>query len=93
MITSVVPPSRAASFIRCDGDYCPNGIKLHESYYTLIDITVEKYQFTVPVTWSTNSDDIEHSYTCRIRFGGINGGGAIIKDKTITKIIKGLLSQ
>ncbi len=92
MVTSVVPPSRAASFIRCDGD-CPNGLKLHESYYTLINTADESYQFTVPVTWSTDSNDIEHSYRCNIRFGGISKTGSILNDKTIIILIKGLFTQ
>ncbi len=92
MTTSVVPPSRAASFIRCDGD-CPNGLKLHKSYYTLNNIADESYRFTVPVTWSNDSNDIEHSYSCKIRFGGINENGAILNDKMIIILIKGLFTQ
>ncbi len=93
MATSVVPPSRAASFIRCVG-ICPKAsLQLHESYYTLINTANEKYQFTVPVTWSTDSNYIEHRYSCRIRFGGIDETGAILDDKTIQILIRGLLTQ
>ena len=92
MITSVVPPSRAASFIRCVGD-CPNGLKSHKSYYTLNNTADESYRFTLPVTWSTDSNDTEHIYNCRIRFGGISGSGKILDDKTVQIQIKGLLKQ
>ena len=88
MVTSVFPPSRLASFISCDGS-CGDGVTLGESYYTLIDLADERYQFTVPVTWSANStSNTVHDYRCRVRFGGAadDGVGDTIesKDQLIT---------
>ena len=61
MNTSVIPFSRISSLINCsDGD----GITCGQSYYTLIDLDEERYQMTVPVTWSTVSTNIEHLYSC-----------------------------
>ena len=78
MTTSVIPPSRLASFIACPN--CDDSsVTLGESYYTLIDLTNERYQFTVPVNWSVDSNTVQQ-YSCMIRHGGIseNGGGALI---------------
>ena len=77
MTTSVFPPSRLASFIDCPN--CNNSVTLEESYYTLIDLTNERYQFTVPVNWSVDSNTVQH-YRCRIRHGGLkeSGGGYFI---------------
>ena len=93
MVTSGVPPSRLASFIRCVGE-CPNGITLEKSYYTFINQTTESYQFTLPVTWSTDSNDIEHKYTCKIRIGGVaeDGEGNFIEDKTKSTAFNGLFT-
>ena len=68
MITSGVPPGRLSSFINCtDGD----GITCGKSYYTLINLDEERFQLTVPVTWSANSvSNIEHVYSCTAIFGG-----------------------
>ena len=68
MITSGVPPSRLSSFINYTND---NGITCRQSYYTLIDSNEERYQFSIPVTWSTNSVSIEHYYNCRVKLGGL----------------------
>ena len=91
MTTSVFPPSRLTSFITCVGG-CGDGIILGESYYTLIDLADERYQFTVPVTWSADStDNTVHDYRCMMKFGGIvdDGDGDIVKhkDKTVTGIL------
>ncbi len=88
MNTSEVPPSRLTSFIPCtDGD----GITCEQSYYTLIDLNEERYQFSLPITWSTNDvNNIEHNYTCRVKFGGSSiGAGSFntIQDTSIS--IKG----
>ena len=83
MVTSVYPPSRLASFIVCDGG-CGDGVTLGESYYTLIDLADERYQFTVPVTWSADStSNTVHDYRCRVRFAGImdDGDGDTIESK------------
>ena len=73
MTTSVFPPSRLASFIDCTN--CDSSVTLGESYYTLIDLTNERYQFTVPVNWSVDSNNTVQQYRCRIHFGGINDAG------------------
>ena len=73
MTTSVIPPSRLASFIKCTN--CDSSVTLGESYYTLIDITNERYQFTVPVSWSVDSNTVQQ-YSCRIRLGGLSETGA-----------------
>ena len=78
MTTSVFPPSRLASFIGCPY-YCDSSVKLGESYYTLIDLANERYQFTVPVSWSADSNTVQQ-YMCWIRHGGISeiGSGLLI---------------
>ena len=63
MTTSVFPPSRITSFIDCTN--CDSNVALGESYYTLIDLTNERYQFTVPVSWSVDSNTVQQ-YRCRI---------------------------
>ena len=74
MTTSVFPPSRLASFIDCPN--CDSSsVTLGESYYTLIDLTNERYQFTVPVNWSVDSNTVQQ-YTCRIRYGGLSDSGS-----------------
>ena len=86
MVTSAVPPSRLASFIECDGS-CGDGVTLGESYYTLVNLDDERYQFTIPVTWTANSTSLtEHDYRCKIRVGGLsdNGNGMFINDKERT---------
>ena len=72
MTTSVIPPSRLASFIDCTN--CDSNVTLGESYYTLIDLTNERYQFTVPVSWSVDSNTVQE-YRCRMRFGGLSETG------------------
>ena len=72
MTTSVVPPSRATSFIDCTN--CDSSVTLGESYYTLIDLTNARYQFTVPVSWSVDSNTVQQ-YRCRIRVGGVVDSG------------------
>ena len=74
MTTSVFPPSRLASFIKCTN--CDSSVTLGESYYTLIDLTNEKYQFTAPVNWSVDSNTVQQQYRCRIRFGGLSDSGS-----------------
>ena len=78
MTTSVFPPSRLASFIDCTN--CNSSVTLGESYYTLIDLTNERYQFTVPVSWSIADSNIVQQYMCRIQYEGITetGGNVFI---------------
>ena len=88
MTTSVFPPSRLASFIHCTN--CDSSVTLGESYYTLIDLTNEKYQFTVPVSWSVDSNTVQQ-YRCRIRHGGLSetGFGKFIKGRNT--LVKGII--
>ena len=72
MNTSVIPPSRLASFIDCPN--CDSSVTLGESYYTLVDLINERYQFTVPVSWSVDSNTVQQ-YRCRIRHGGLHEAG------------------
>ena len=83
------PPSRLASFIDCPN--CDSSVTLGESYYTLIDLTNERYQFTVPVSWSVDSNTVQQ-YRCRIRFGGVSesGNGAFIIDQQKSVSITGI---
>ena len=48
MVTSGVPPIRLLSNIHCTNN-C-DGTTFGESYYTLIDLTEERYQYSRPVT-------------------------------------------
>ncbi len=89
MTTSVFPPSRLASFIDCPK--C-DSVTLGESYYTLIDLTNERYQFTVPVSWSVDSNIVQQ-YRCRIRHGGISesGLGSFITAQQRSVTVAGIL--
>ena len=90
MTTSVFPPSRLASFIDCIN--CDSSVTLGESYYTYIDLTNERYQFTVPVNWSVDSNT-EQQYRCRIRHGGLtdSGSGTIITSQNILLTVQGII--
>ena len=96
MVTSGVPPSRLASFIDCPN--CDSSVILGGSYYTLDDLSNERYQFTVPVSWSVDSNTVQQ-YRCRIRFGGLSdsGTGNFIdlqqKSVSVTGILYTLLIQ
>ncbi len=72
MTTSVFPPTRSASFIDCPN--CDSNVTLGESYYTLIDLTNERYQFTVPISWSVDNNTVQQ-YRCTIRQGGLSETG------------------
>ena len=89
MTTSVFPPSRLASFIDCTN--CDSSVTLGESYYTLIDLNNERYQFTVPVSWSVDSNTVQQ-YRCRIRHGGISetGGGSFILGEQKSVLVTGM---
>ena len=92
MNTSVFPPSRLASFIDCPN--CTSSVTLGESYYTLIDTTNERYQFTVPVNWSVDGNTTVQQYRCRIRHGGISevGSGYFIEDQQGSVSVTGIYS-
>ena len=89
MTTSVFPPSRLASFIECTN--CDSNVTLGESYYTLIDLTDERYQFTVPVNWSADSNTVQQ-YRCRIRHGGLreDGSGTSVNAQQRTVSVTGI---
>ena len=91
IVTSVFPPSRLTSFIDCTN--CDSSVTLEESYYTLIDLANETYQFTVPVSWSTNSNSVQE-YRCRVSIGGVAdiGGGNVISSKDRSVSAAGMLS-
>ena len=92
MNTSVFPLSRLASFIDCTN--CDSSVILGESYYTLIDLTNERYQFTVPVNWSVDSNTVQQ-YRCRIRHGGIreDGGGTFIPAQQRSVSVTGMYTN
>ena len=93
MTTSVFPPSRLASFIDCTN--CDSSVTLEESYYTLIDLTNERYQFTVPVSWSVDSNTVSvQQFKCSIRHGGLreDGGTYFINSQEGSVLITGIYS-
>ncbi len=92
MTTSVFPPSRLASFIDCTN--CDSSVTLGESYYTLIDRDNERYQFTVPVSWSVDSNTVQQ-YMCRVRHGGIGeiGEGDFIEYQQRSVSVTGMYTN
>ena len=92
MNTSVFPPSRLASFIDCTSG-CDSSVTLGESYYTLISLANEQYQFTVPVNWSDVNTVLQQQFRCRVRHGGISdfGGGVIIDEQDRTVNVTGII--
>ena len=92
MTTSVFPPSRLASFIDCIN--CDSNVTLGGSYYTLINLTNERYQFTVPVSWSVDSNTVQQ-YRCRIRHGGLSeyGSGEFFDNQQISVLVSGMYSN
>ena len=92
MTTSVFPPSRLASFIDCTSG-CDSSVTLGESYYTLISLTNEQYQFTVPVNWSDVNTVLQQQFRCRVRHGGIGetGDGQIIDQQDTTVTVTGIV--
>ena len=88
MVTSRVPPIRLLSNIDCTSN-C-NGTTFGESYYTLIDLTEERYQYSRPVTWSPDdTSNTNLQYKCSAIFGiGYDG---ILLDTTLNTSITGLI--
>ena len=72
MNTSKVPPIRITSNIECTNN-C-NGTTAGESYYKLTDLTDERYEYSVPVTWSANENTTNLQYKCRVIFSTGTGG-------------------
>ena len=90
MVTSGVPPIRLLSNIDCTSN-C-DGLTFGESYYTLIDLTEERYQYSRPVTWSPDTSDPNPQYNCRAVFSTgtfSDGGGSTFLNTTLTTSIKG----
>ena len=92
MTTSIFPPSRLASFIDCTN--CDSSVTLGESYYTLIDLANERYQFTVPVSWSVDSNTVQQ-YRCKIRHGGLDeiGIGVFITSQQRSTSVTGMYTN
>ena len=86
MITSGVPPIRLLSNIDCTSN-C-DGTTFGESYYTLTDLTEERYQYSRPVTWSQDAaSNTNLQYKCSAIFG--DGRGGTLLDTTSNTSIKG----
>ena len=85
MVTSGVPPIRLTSYIDCTSN-C-NGTTFGESYYKLIDLTEERYQYSRPVTWSPDTSNTNPQYKCSAIFG--YGYGGTFLDTTLNTSITG----
>ena len=86
MNTSGVPPIRLLSNIDCTSN-C-SGTTFGESYYTLIDLTEERYQYSRPVTWSPyNISNTNPQYRCSAIFS--LGSGGTLLDTTLNTSITG----
>ena len=83
MVTSEVPPNRLISNIDCTSN-C-DGTTFGESYYELIDLTEERYQYSRPVTWSPDTSDTNPQYRCSAEFGE-SAGGDLLSNKPTTSI-------
>ena len=90
MITLGVPPIRLLSNIDCTSN-C-SGTTFEESYYTLIDLTEERYQYSRPVTWNPDISDPKPQYNCSAVFstGGFsNSDGGTFLGTTLNTSITG----
>ena len=85
MVTSGVPPIRLTSVIDCTNN-C-DGATFGESYYTLVDLTEERYQYSRPVTWSPDTSETNPQYSCSAKFG--RGNTAIDFGTTLVTSIAG----
>ena len=86
MVTSGVPPIRLLSNIDCTSN-C-NSTDFGKSYYTLIDLNEERYQYSRPVTWSPDAaSNTNPQYKCSAIFG--TGSGGILLDTKLNASIKG----
>ena len=63
MVTSRVPPQKLTSNIECTSN-CDG--TTDESYYTLIDLAEERYQYSRPVTWSPDTNSDNPQYSCKV---------------------------
>ena len=92
MNTSGVPPIRLTSYIDCTSN-C-DSTTFGESYYTLIDLTEERYQYSRPVTWSPDActSDPNPQYNCSAIFSTgkfVGGGGGTSLNTTLNTSITG----
>ena len=91
MNTSGVPPIRLTSYIDCTSN-C-DSTTFGESYYTLIDLTEERYQYSRPVTWSPDActSDPNPQYSCRAIFstGRFSDGVCLFLNTTLNTSITG----
>ena len=87
MNTSGVPPIRLLSNIDCTSN-C-NGTTFGESYYTLIDLIEERYQYSRPVTWNPDTNNTNPQYKCSAIFG--DGYDELLLDTTLNTSITGLI--
>ena len=70
MVTSGVPPLKLFSAINCTSG---NGIVCKNSYYELVNLTTETYQYSIPVEWSTDTNYTNHTYSCTAILIGPDG--------------------
>ena len=75
MVTSEVPPNRLISKIDCTSNCA--GATFGESYYELIDLTEERYQYSRPVTWNPDTSNTNPQYRCSAVFGESAGGNTL----------------
>ena len=89
MITSGVPPIRITSNIECTSN-C-TGTTFGDSYYTLIDLTEERYQYSRPVTWSPDTSNTNPQFSCRAVFstGRLDGGDGTFLSTVLNTFITG----
>ena len=66
MVTSGVPPLRLRSIITCTNSNCDDYTTPDKSYYTLIDLAEERYQYSTPVTWSPDTNSDNPQYSCKV---------------------------
>ena len=85
MNTSGAPPIRLLSNIDCISN-C-DGTTFGESYYTLIDLAEERYQYSRPVSWSPDTSDANPQYKCSAIFG--DGRDGTLLDATLNTSITG----
>ena len=84
MVTSEVPPNRLISNINCTSNCV--GATFGESYYKLIDLTDERYQYSRPVTWSPDTSNTSNpQYRCSAVFGE-SAGGSLLSNMSTTSI-------
>ena len=87
MVTSGVPPIRLLSNIDCTSN-C-DGTAFGESYYKLIDLADERYQYSRPVIWSPDTSNTNPQYKCSAIFGTGRFSGSTFLSTTLSTSITG----